>query len=121
MNTLEKNNKEIYKKIMFPRTMIMTTHDKMVYVNPTSCHICNDELREDRMRDHYYLSGKFSCAAHEVCSLKYKVPTFFPVLCFIVYQAVIVIFLLKHWEIGKEIFLVYQIMKKTTFLLRGHC
>ena len=32
------------------------------------------------MRDNCHLSGKFRGAAHEVCNLKYKVPTFFPVV-----------------------------------------
>ena len=44
-------------------------HDKLVYDNSTLCHICNDELGEDRVRDHCHLSG-------EICNLKYKVPKF---------------------------------------------
>ena len=55
-------------------------HDKMAYDNSTLCHICNEELGEDSVRDHCHLSGKFRGAAHEVCNLKYKVPTFFPVV-----------------------------------------
>ena len=39
--------------------MIMTTHDKMAYDNSALCHICNEELAEDRVRDHCHLSGKF--------------------------------------------------------------
>ena len=42
--------------------------------------ICNEDLSEDRMRDHCHLSGKFRGTAHEVCNLKYKVPKFFPVV-----------------------------------------
>ena len=55
-------------------------HDKMVYDNSTLCHIWNEELGEDRVRDHYHLAGKFRGAGHEVCNLKYKVPKFFPVV-----------------------------------------
>ena len=55
-------------------------HDKLVYDNSTISHICNEELGEDRVRDHCYLCGKFRGAAHEVCSLKYKVPKVFPVV-----------------------------------------
>ena len=58
-------------------------YDKMfydIYDNSTLCHICNEELGEDRVRDHCHLSGKFSAAAHGVCNLKYKVPKFFPVV-----------------------------------------
>ena len=79
-DTLEKNIKDIYKKIKFPKDMIMTRHDELVYDNSTNCHICNEELGEDRVHDHCHLSGKFRGAAHEVCNQKYKVPTFFPVV-----------------------------------------
>ena len=65
---------------MFPKGMIMTMHDKLVYDNSTLCHICNEELGNDRVRDHCHLSGKFRGAAHEVCNLKYKIPKFFPVV-----------------------------------------
>ena len=54
--------------------------DKLIYNNSTLCRICNEELDEDRVRDHCHLSGKCSAAAHEICNLKYKVPKFFPVV-----------------------------------------
>ena len=55
-------------------------HDKLVFDNSTLCHICNEELGPDRVRDHCHLSGKFRGAAHEVCNLKYKVPKSFQVV-----------------------------------------
>ena len=55
-------------------------HQKLVYDNCTLCHICNEELDRDRVRDHCHLTGKFRGAAHEICNLKYKVPKFFPVI-----------------------------------------
>ena len=58
----------------------MTMHDKLVYDNSTLCHFCNEELGEDRVRDHCHLSGKFRGAAHEIYNLKYKVPKFFQVV-----------------------------------------
>ena len=60
--------------------MVMTMHDQTAYHNATLCHICNEKLGKDRVRDHYHLSGKFRGAAHEVCNLKYKFPKFFPVV-----------------------------------------
>ena len=80
IDTLEKNTKEIYKKFKFPKSMLMTMHNKTAYDNSTLCHICNEELGKDRVRDHYHLSGNFRGAAHEVCNLKYKIPKFFPVI-----------------------------------------
>ena len=58
----------------------MTMDDKFVYDNSTVCHICNEELCNDRVRDHCHLPGKFRGADHEVCNLKYKVPKFFTVV-----------------------------------------
>ena len=58
----------------------MTRHDKMAYENSINCHICNEEIGKDRVRDHCHLSGKFSGATHEVCNLKYKISTIFLVL-----------------------------------------
>ena len=55
-------------------------HDKLAYDNSILCHICIEELGEDRVRDHCHLSGKFRGAAHEVCNVKYKVLTLFPVV-----------------------------------------
>ena len=51
MDTLERNIKDIFKKFKFPKDMIMTRHDKLVYDNSTHCHICNEELGEDRVYD----------------------------------------------------------------------
>ena len=73
--------------------------DKLVYDNSTLYHICNEELGDDRVRDHCHLSFKFRGAAHEICNLKYKVSKFFPVI----FQNSSG-YLLKHWEIAKEIF-----------------
>ena len=58
----------------------MTSHDELVYDSSTLCHLCNEELSEDEVRDHCHLSRKFRGAAHEVCNLKYKVLKFFPVV-----------------------------------------
>ena len=51
-------------------------HDNFVYDNSTLCHICNEELGEDKVRDHCHLSGKFRGAAHEVCNLNTRFPSF---------------------------------------------
>ena len=80
IDILEKNIKEIYKKSKFPKSTLMTMHDKLVYDNSTLCHICNEDLGEDKVRDHCHLSGKFIGAADEICNLKYKVQTCLPVV-----------------------------------------
>ena len=95
--------------------MIMTIHDKLVYSNFTLSHICNVELGKDKVRDHCHLTGKFRAAAHEVCNIKYKISQFFPVVFHNLsgYDSHLFIKTLH------EIFLAYEIMKKTTFLSRN--
>ena len=75
--------KNLLKAIRFSQFPSITAYDDeevYIYDNSTLCHICNEELSEDRVRDHWHLSGKFRGAAHEICNLKYKVPKFFPVV-----------------------------------------
>ena len=115
MDTLEKNMEDIYEKFKFPNDMIMTRNDNLVYDNSTNCHICNEEFGGDRVRDHFHLSGKFRDAAHEVCSLTYKIPTFFPVVFHNLSGFDSHLFIKTLGNSDGDI-LVYQIMKKTTFL-----
>ena len=117
IDTLEKNIKEIYKKFKFPKDMIMTRHDKFVYDNSTNCHICNEN------------SVKIECAIIVICLVSLEVLLMksatntrcqrFSQLYFTICLATTITFLLIHWVIAKVIFLVYQIMKKTTFHLNG--
>ena len=74
IDILEKNIKDIYKKFKFPKCMIVTMHEKLVYDNSTLSHISNEELGKDRVRDHCHLTGKIRGAALEACNLKYKIP-----------------------------------------------
>ena len=94
IDTLENNIKDIYKKFKFPKNMIITRHDKLVYDN-SNCHICNEKLSEDRVCNHCHLSGKFRGTAHGVCNLKYKLPMISQ-LYFTICLATTVTYLLKH-------------------------
>ena len=64
IDLLEKNIKDIYKQFKFPKSTILTMHDKFVYDNSTICHINNEQLGKARVRDHCHLFGKFWGAAH---------------------------------------------------------
>ena len=78
IDTLERTSKKFTKKFKFPKSMIMTMHDKWIYDNFTLCHICNEELSKDRVNDHCHLPGKFKGAAHDVCNLKIQGFQVFP-------------------------------------------
>ena len=51
-----------------------------VYKASTYCHICEDELLNDKVADHCHLTGKFRGAAHNKCNLEYRIPKFFSVI-----------------------------------------
>ena len=48
----------------------------------TKCHICFKPFREGnrKVRDHCHYSGKYRGAAHSLCSLQYKIPSYIPVV-----------------------------------------
>ena len=96
--------------------MIMTMQDKLIYESSTLCHICNEKLGEDTVRDHCLVSLEVLLMKSATYNTRFQS---FSQLYFTISRAMIVIYLLKQWEIAKEIFIVYQTMKETTFLLRN--
>ena len=52
------------------------------YKHATKCHICFKPFKEDnrKVRDHCHYSGKYRGAAHSLCNLQYKIPTYIPVV-----------------------------------------
>ena len=96
----------------------MTMHDKMTYDNSTLRHICDEELGKDRVRDHCHLTSKFRGGAHEICNLKYKIPMFFPVVFHNLSGHDSHLFI-KTLGNNKGDIIVFQIMKKSTFLSRN--
>jgi hypothetical protein len=106
VDTLERDIKKIYQQFKFEEDMVFGLKDKALYDAATTCHICEEEIKdkptdhfhvtkrnksncitckqdlddETKVRDHCHLTGKFRGAAHNRCNLKYQVPKFFPVL-----------------------------------------
>ena len=52
------------------------------YNRMTKCHICFKPFKEDnrKVRDHCHYSGIYRGAAHSRCNLKYKIPSYIPVV-----------------------------------------
>ena len=50
------------------------------YRKATKCHICFKELRDSKVRDHCHYSGLYRGAAHIMCNLRYKIPSYVPVV-----------------------------------------
>ena len=79
VDTLERNIRDIYQQFKFAKNMVIT-RKKVQYNSATTCHICDGELEEDKVREHCHLTGRFSGAAHNGCNVNYKIPKFFPAL-----------------------------------------
>ena len=52
------------------------------YKHVSSCHICFKPFRESnqKVRDHCHYSGIYRGVAHSLCNLRYKIPSYIPVV-----------------------------------------
>ena len=75
---LEKDVKDICN--IKKRNMIFGEKEAEDFNNATDCWICKGELGLDKVRDHCHFTGRYRGAAHNQCNLKYKKPTFTPVV-----------------------------------------
>ena len=62
------------------KKMIFREKEAIDFNNTTKCWICKEELGPDKVRDHCHFSGRYRGAAHNQCNLKYRRPTFTPVV-----------------------------------------
>ena len=53
--------------------------DEKKFKNAKICWICENELGDDKVRDHDHLSGAFRGAAHNECNLSYRMPKRIPI------------------------------------------
>ena len=60
----------------------LTKSQLKAYNHVTKCHICFKLFREwnRNVRDHCHYSGKYKEAAHSLCNLQYKIPSYIPVV-----------------------------------------
>ena len=80
LKELEREKWRIFDILQKPKPLHMTDQDQMDFEAATHCHICGEHLEEDRVRDHCHVSGKFRGAAHNECNLKFRIPSFIPVV-----------------------------------------
>ena len=78
--SLESDLKKVNEILTTNVPVKMTDDDEMAYQQAKTCYACRLGLKEDRVRDHCHLTGKYRGAAHSKCNLKMKTPTFVPVL-----------------------------------------
>ena len=80
VENLESDIAEIYRKFKFKKNMRITRKEEGDFQKALVCHICENQLRDDKVRDHCHLTGRYRGAAHSQCNLNYKLPKFYPVI-----------------------------------------
>ena len=77
---LEKDLEEVYKILKTNVPIKITEQEEESFKNAVECYACGLDLKDDRVRDHCHLTGKYRGAAHSKCNLRMRTPTFVPVL-----------------------------------------
>ena len=63
-----------------PKPLILTRTEQKSFDAAQICHICNHELKEDKVRDHCHFTGHYRGAAHNKCNLQCRKPKILPVI-----------------------------------------
>ena len=80
LESLLKEEKEIQEILKKTVPMTITSDQEHELRQALNCHICEEPLGTDRVRDHCHLSGNFRGAAHNDCNLNYKFTGRIPVI-----------------------------------------
>ena len=56
--------------------------EQIEYMKSTRCHICFKNFKQDnpKVRDHCHYTGKYRGPAHNNCNLRYRIPSYIPVI-----------------------------------------
>ena len=63
-----------------PKPLRLTRAEQKLFDKAIICHICNRELKEDKVRDHCHFTGQYRGAAHNSCNLQCRKPMILPVI-----------------------------------------
>ena len=63
-----------------PKPLILTLAEQKLFDKEKTCHICNKDLGEDKVRDHCHFTGQYRGAAHNSCNLQCRKPLVLPVI-----------------------------------------
>ena len=78
IDSIEYEIRSIRGKFKFKKKIKMTRKNEIAFQNAEICHICDQKLDNDEVRDHCHLTGKYRGAAHDYCIKNYQIPKFFP-------------------------------------------
>ncbi|KAJ8967216.1 hypothetical protein NQ317_001325 [Molorchus minor] len=85
VTSIESDVKDIYNRYLKDIVPMakLTPEEEQNFLNATTCGICGGlfENNDTKVRDHCHLTGKVRFgAAHSVCNLNYKLPSFIPII-----------------------------------------
>lgn len=80
LNSLLVEESRIWSILRNPKNMIITSEEERQFQTEKICHICEKDLKDDRVRDHDHISGLYRGAAHNSCNLNYKYTNRIPVV-----------------------------------------
>ena len=63
-----------------PKPLRLTKEEQKSFEEAITCHICEYELKTDKVRDHCHFTGKYRGAAHNKCNLICRKPRILPVI-----------------------------------------
>ena len=63
-----------------PKPLRLTEEEQKSFKEARICHICNKELKDDKVRDHCHFTGEYRGAAHNSCNLQCRKPLILPVI-----------------------------------------
>ena len=73
--------KRLYTSFLEVPMLPLTKSQLKEYKNAIKCHICFKEFKDKgKVRDHCHYTGVYRGAAHFGCNLRYKIPTYIPVV-----------------------------------------
>ncbi|XP_065196577.1 uncharacterized protein LOC135828072 [Sycon ciliatum] len=72
-SSLAKEDEKITKDLRDAVPLSISVDDEQRFLNATNCWICEQQLDDDRVRDHDHVTGRFRGAAHSECNLKLQI------------------------------------------------
>ena len=81
VSKLAKVTQKIYDDFYrHPKPLRLTEEEQASFDKAEICHICNKDLKDDKVRDHCHFTGEYRGAAHNSCNLQCRKPLILPVI-----------------------------------------
>ena len=72
LESLQEEERKIKGVLADPKAMRMTRGDWRAFRTSETCHVCDEPLEGDSVRDHCHITGKYRGAANNACNLKLR-------------------------------------------------